>query len=134
MTGYTIAVTLARPFDATVGAVREALGEQGFGILTEVDLAATLKEKLGVDVPRQVVLGACRPALAHEALTVEPSIATVLPCNVVVRALDDGGHTLVEAFDPAAMQRLAGNERLRPVAEDARRRLTAALTALQPAG
>jgi uncharacterized protein (DUF302 family) len=129
MTNYTITTTLSRPYDATVGLVREALGEQGFGILTEIDLKATLKTKLDVDVAPQVILGACRPALAYEALTVEPSIAAVLPCNVVVRALDENT-TIVEAFDPDAMMGLADSDALNEVAADAKQRIAAAFTAL----
>jgi uncharacterized protein (DUF302 family) len=129
MGGYTISATLTRPYAEAVAAVRTALGEQGFGVLTEIDLKATLKAKLDVDVAPQVILGACRPALAHEALQAEPSIAAVLPCNVVVRALDDGT-TVVEAFDPDAMMGLAGNNALHTVAADAKARLTAALAAL----
>ncbi len=133
MTGFTLTVTLAQPYDEAVPAVRTALGEQGFGILTEIDLKATLKEKLDVEVAPQIILGACRPALAYEALRAEPSIAAVLPCNVVVRAVDGDGigdATIVEAFDPEAMMGLADNEALRGVATDARQRLTAALAAL----
>jgi uncharacterized protein (DUF302 family) len=129
MTGYTIATTLSRPYEDAVEAVRAALVEQGFGILTEIDLKATLKAKLDVDVAPQVILGACRPALAHEALTAEPSIAAVLPCNVVVRALDDTT-TVVEAFDPDAMMGLADNQALHAVAADAKQRITAALASL----
>ena len=129
MNSYTIATTLSRPYDATVEAVREALGEQGFGILTEIDLKATLKSKLDVDVAPQVILGACRPALAHEALSAEPSIAAVLPCNVVVRAVDDTT-TVVEAFDPDAMMGLADSDALSAVAADAKQRITAAFASL----
>jgi uncharacterized protein (DUF302 family) len=129
MTGFTISTTLAQPYDATVDAVRAALGEQGFGILTEIDLKATLKAKLDVDVAPQVILGACRPALAHEAIGLDPSIAAVLPCNVVVRSVDEDT-TVVEAFDPDAMMGLADNDALRTVATDAKQRLTAALAAL----
>jgi uncharacterized protein (DUF302 family) len=129
MTGFTLTTTLAQPYDTAVEAVRAALGEQGFGILTEIDLKATLKTKLDVDVAPQVILGACRPALAYEALLAEPSIAAVLPCNVVVRALDEK-HTIVEAFDPDAMMGLADNDALITVAADAKQRLTAALAAL----
>jgi uncharacterized protein (DUF302 family) len=132
MAGFTLATTLARPYDETVAAVRAALGEQGFGILTEIDLKATLKTKLDVDVAPQVILGACRPALAYEALAAEPSIAAVLPCNVVVRAVDEAT-TVVEAFDPDAMMGLADNEALHTVAADAKQRLTAALAALDSA-
>ena len=129
MATFTLSTTLPRSYADAVEAVRAALGEQGFGILTEIDLKATLKAKLDVDVAPQVILGACRPALAHEALGVDPSIAAVLPCNVVVRALDEGT-TLVEAFDPDAMMGLADNDALHAVAADAKERLTAALAAL----
>ena len=125
---YVLSTTLERPYDETVAAVREALAGQGFGVLTEIDLRATLAAKLGVDVPAQVILGACRPQLAHRALEIDPSIAAVLPCNVVVRSL--GEHTtVVEAFDPDAMTALAGDG-LAEVAAEARQRLTAALAAL----
>lgn len=135
MTDYTIRTTVARPYDETVEAVRTQLGEAGFGVLTEIDIKATLKEKLDVDVTPQVILGACRPQLAHRALEVEPSIAALLPCNVVVRAID-GTTTVVEAFDPDAMMSFAAaigknGEALRAVAADARERLTAALAALE---
>ncbi len=89
---YTLSRTLALPYDDAVAATREALADQGFGILTEIDLAATMKAKLDVDLPPQVILGACRPALAYEAIQVDPSIAAVLPCNVVVRSIDEGHH------------------------------------------
>ncbi len=128
MTGYTLSTTLERPYDQTVADVRQALADQGFGVLTEIDLKATLAAKLGVDVPPQVILGACRPPLAHQAIEIDPSVAAVLPCNVVVRAVDDDT-TVVEAFDPDAMTALAG-EALAPVAAEARTRLTAALAAL----
>ncbi len=129
MATFTLSATLAQPYDDAVEAVRAALGAQGFGILTEIDLQATLKAKLDVDVAAQVILGACRPALAYEALSVDPAIAAVLPCNVVVRALDEAT-TLVEAFDPDAMMGLAENDALHAVAADAKERLTAALAAL----
>ncbi|MCZ3387229.1 MAG: DUF302 domain-containing protein [Actinomycetia bacterium] len=129
MTGFTLTTTLAQPYDKAVAAVRAALADQGFGILTEIDLKATLKEKLDVDVAPQIILGACRPAPAYEALSLDPSIAAVLPCNVVVRAVDETT-TLVEAFDPDAMMGLAENDALNTVAADAKQRLTAALTAL----
>ena len=129
MTSYTLTTELAQPYAAAVEAVRAALTQQGFGILTEIDLKATLKTKLDVDVAPQVILGACRPALAYEALSAEPSIAAVLPCNVVVRAVDDAT-TIVEAFDPDAMMGLADNDALRTVAADAKQRITAALTSL----
>lgn len=129
MSPYTLSATIRRPFPEVVDATRAALVEQGFGILTEIDLKSTLKNKLDVDMAPQVILGACRPALAHEALRAEPSIASVLPCNVVVRALDEVT-TLVEAFDPDAMMGLADNEALHAVATDAKQRIVAALAVL----
>jgi len=125
---YTLNTTLSRPYAETVEAVRAALADQGFGVLTEIDLKATLKAKLDVDVAPQVILGACRPQLAYQALQLDPSIAAVLPCNVVVRSLD-ADTTIVEAFDPDAMMGLAGDA-LNDVAADAKERLGAALRAL----
>lgn len=129
MGAYTLSTTITRPYAEVVDATRAALSDQGFGILTEIDLAATMKAKLDVDLPPQVILGACRPQLAYEAISVDPSIAAVLPCNVVVRSVDVNS-TVVEAFDPDAMMGLADDEALDFVAADARQRLTAALAAL----
>ncbi len=129
MSSYTIATTLNRPYDEAVQAVREALDHQGFGILTEIDLKDALKKKLDVDIEPQIILGACRPPLAHEAIQAEPSIAAVLPCNVVVRSVGEMS-TVVEAFDPDAMMGLADNEALHTVAADAKQRITAAFAAL----
>jgi uncharacterized protein (DUF302 family) len=129
MTGFTLTTTLERPYAETVSAVREALAAQGFGVLTEIDLAATLKEKLGVDLAPQVILGACRPPLAYAAIQADPSIAAVLPCNVVVRSAGETT-TVVEAFDPAAMMALADNPALDEVAADAGRRIADMLASL----
>jgi uncharacterized protein (DUF302 family) len=130
MPGYTLTTSVDRPYDETVETIRAALGAQGFGILTEIDLQATLKAKLGVDTPRQAIFGACRPALAYQALQAEPSIAALLPCNVVVRAVDEGT-TQVEVLDPDTMAELAGNEQdVRTMAREAKKRLTAALAAV----
>ncbi len=130
---YAIAVTVHRPFDEMLITTRDALAAQGFGILSEIDLQATLSAKLGVDIPRQVILGACRPPLAHAALQAEPSIGLLLPCDVVVREMDDRS-TRVEVIDPAIMISVTGNARLQAVATEARTRLTAALRSLHPAG
>jgi uncharacterized protein (DUF302 family) len=130
MPGYTLTTTVPQPYAQTVEAVRSALAEQGFGILTEIDIQATMKAKLDADVEPQVILGACRPQLAHQAIAAEPSIATVLPCNVVVRAAD-AQTTVVEAFDPDAMMGLAGaSQPLQTVAADPKARLSAALSSL----
>ena len=129
MGSYTLAAMISRPYAEVLDATRAALSDQGFGILTEIDLAATMKAKLDVELPPQMILGACRPSLAYEAIQVDPSIAAVLPCNVVVRSVDEGT-TVVEAFDPDAMMGLAGHATLASVAADAKQRLTAALSAL----
>lgn len=126
---YALSATVDQPFQATLEATRSALADQGFGILTEIDLAATLKAKIGIDVAPQVILGACRPPLAHAAIQAEPSIGVLLPCNVVVRSVEDGA-TLVEAMDPGAMVTLTGNDELLDVAADARDRLMSALAFL----
>ncbi len=126
---YALSTTVNRPFAETLEATRAALSDQGFGVLTEIDLAATLKAKLDVDIASQVILGACRPPLAQAALEAEPSIGLLLPCNVVVRAVT-GDSTLVEAMDPAIMVTVTRNENLTDVAADARERLRDTLAAL----
>lgn len=126
---YALTTTLDLTFDAALDAVREALAEQGFGVLTEIDLAGTLKTKIDVDIAPQVILGACRPPLAHQALQAEASIGLLLPCNVVVRS-DGESRTVVEALDPHVMVDVTGNDELRSVAADASARLRAALDAL----
>ncbi|MEO9324162.1 DUF302 domain-containing protein [Nocardioides sp. C4-1] len=131
MADYTLSITTERPYEETVTAVREQLAEAGFGVLTEIDLRATLKAKLDVDAAPQVILGACRPQLAHQALAAEPSIAVLLPCNVVVRS-EGVSTTVVEAFDPAMMTSFVDtpSETLRAVSDDARARLLSALAAV----
>jgi uncharacterized protein (DUF302 family) len=126
---YTLSASVARPYAETVAAVRAALAEQGFGVLTEIDLAATLKAKLDVDIPAQVILGACRPPLAYAAIQADPSVATMLPCNVVIRAIDDAS-CVVEAFDPDAMMSFSDSDAIRTVAQDAKQRLTVTLASL----
>lgn len=127
---YTLTTTVQRPYDQTVEAVREALGEQGFGVLTEIDIKATLKKKLDVDVAPQIILGACRPQLAHQALETDPSIAALLPCNVVVRSQDEAT-TIVEAVDPEQMLGMSEHgAALNDVACDAKERLQRALAAV----
>ena len=122
---YTLTRTVDRPFAETLQAVRSALQEQGFGILTEIDLHATLKAKIDADIEPQVILGACRPPLAHAAVQAEPSVGVLLPCNVVVRSTQAG--TVVEAMDPAVMVELTGNQSLADVATDAKARIESAL-------
>lgn len=127
--GYGISTTLEQPFEAAVTAAREALAEQGFGVLTEIDIAATMKVKLDADVPPQVILGACNPPLAYRALQAEESIGLLLPCNVVVRSLGPDS-TEVAAMDPQVMVRLTGNAELAAVADEAAARLRAAIDSL----
>ncbi len=129
MTAYGTTLRLNRPFDEAVDAVKAALGEQGFGVLTEIDVRATMKAKLDVDVPNHVILGACNPPLAYRAMEMEPAIGLLLPCNVVVRETADG--TVVEAIDPAVLVRFTGNEALEPVAAEVGRALAAAMSTLE---
>lgn len=126
---YGTAVTLDSPYAETVEQVREALREQGFGILTEIDVQATMREKLGEETGPYLILGACNPPLAHRAITADPSIGLLLPCNVVVRA--EGGRTVVEALDPDLMVSVTGKPELEPVAAEAKARLAAALAAVE---
>ncbi|MEX0868756.1 MAG: DUF302 domain-containing protein [Nitriliruptoraceae bacterium] len=108
--------------------VRAELAAQGFGVLTEIDVAQTLADKLGVDIPAYRILGACKPQYAHEALTAEPEIGALLPCNVVVRSHPDGGSELL-AIDPNMMLGIADVPGLSELAADVERELAAALTA-----
>ena len=122
---YGTAVTVDRPYAEVVAQVREALREQGFGVLTEIDVQATMREKLNEETDPYLILGACNPALAHRALTTDRSIGVLLPCNVVVRV--DDGRTVVEALDPDVMVTFTGKPELEPVATEAKARLAAAL-------
>ena len=125
---FTRRIELDGTYDEAIPRVKDALKEQGFGILTEIDVRKTLKEKLDIDVEPQIILGACNPKLAHRALGVDPRIAALLPCNVVVRR--ENGRTVVEALDPKLMAEITGNPALNPIAEEAGARIQAALDAL----
>ena len=129
---YGSSVSLDVPFSEAVTRVRAALAGQGFGVLTEIDVTATLKAKLGEQIEDYVILGACNPPLAHRALAADRSIGLLLPCNVVVRATPAG--TVVEALDPQIMATLTGRPELKPVADEAARRLAAALASLKEGG
>jgi uncharacterized protein (DUF302 family) len=131
---YGTGIRLKADFDDTVARVRAALKDQGFGVLTEIDVRTTLKEKLGEDMEPYLILGACNPPLAHRALAVDRRIGMLLPCNVVVRV--DGDATVVEALDPQIMVGVTGQGELASVADEAAARLRAALRALggEPVG
>lgn len=129
---YTFAVTLPVPVAEARERAIAALREEGFGVLTEIDVAATLKARLGVDGPPYFILGACNPSLAHAAIEADPAIGALLPCNVVVRAVADG--TAVEIMDPAAVLGIAGIPSLAPLGAEARARLLRVAGALTEAG
>lgn len=130
-TDYGIRTVLDLPFAEAVERTKSALSEQGFGVLSEIDLQEKLREKLGVDVAKYLILGACNPPLAYRALQAEPEIGLLLPCNVIVYEGTDG-KTVVSAVDPGAMMAVvAGNPAIAEVGEDARRRLTAAIDSLR---
>ncbi|MFF7443023.1 DUF302 domain-containing protein [Streptomyces sp. NPDC008122] len=122
-----MAVTLEAPFPEALKRVRDALAGEGFGVLTEIDVRATMREKLGEEMEDYVILGACNPPLAHRALEVDRSIGLLLPCNVVVRTTREG--VLVEAMDPALLVQVTGRPELAPVAREAVERLARALAA-----
>lgn len=124
---YALVRTLDCSYEEADARIREALAEEGFGVLTEIDVAATLKKKLDVELPPHEILGACAPALAHRALEAEPDVGLLLPCNVVVRAAGDDGRTRVEALDPAAQLEVADNPELEPIAREAGERIERAL-------
>lgn len=117
-------------FETAVARVTAALAEQGFGVLTEIDVQATLKKKLGAETRPYRILGACNPPLAHRALQAIPEIGSLLPCNVVVAADDEGGST-VAAIDPLAMFSVVGGGDLEPLAREVRVLLQAALDAVE---
>nr|WP_240772619.1 DUF302 domain-containing protein [Nocardia sp. CS682] len=118
-------VRVRAPFADTVALVRKALAEQGFGVLTEIDVSATLQAKLGVAMEDYLILGACNPNLAHRALQIVRQIGLLLPCNVVVRT--DGDATVVEAVDPDLLVRHARRPGMEPIAREARALLATAL-------
>lgn len=127
-TSYGMTVVVHKPFDDVVAAVRGSLADQGFGVLTEIDVRATMKAKLDADLNPYLILGACNPPLAYRAIQAEGSVGLLLPCNVIVRQADEG--TVVEAIDPMTMVGLTGNPDLQPVVDEVASRLKAALAAL----
>ena len=128
---YYIARTVNRSFDAVVADVIEQLKAVGFGVLTDIDVQATMKAKIGAEMGRYRILGACNPKIAYEALKLEDRLGVLLPCNVIVREAG-GGSVEVASIDPVSQMERTGNPALALAAEDVRRRLTQALDALAP--
>ncbi len=128
-TKYGFGKTVEASFDTAIENVTQALQKEGFGVLTDIDVAATLKKKLNQDMSPYRILGACNPALAHRALTAEPSIGLLLPCNVVVRQ-DDGGQVQVEFMDPNAVLDLVSKPEVHQLASEVRQKLERVLQAL----
>jgi uncharacterized protein (DUF302 family) len=122
-TRYGISITAPLPFEEALARTREALGREGFGILTEIDVTATLRRKLNVEFRPYIILGACNPPLAHRALQAELDIGLLLPCNVVVYSTDEPGRTVVAALDPVEALSLSGNQAVQPIAQEVRSRL-----------
>ncbi len=126
-----ISTTLRTSFEDAVDRTRKALADQGFGVLTEIDMRATLKAKLGEEMENYLILGACNPPLAHRAVNVDRQLGLLLPCNVVVRSdPKDDGAVIIDAIDPEMMVQVADQPGLREVADEASTRLRAAIGAL----
>ncbi len=126
---YGFGTTLAVPYEEAIPRVKEALKAEGFGVLTEIDVRQTLREKLGIEMEPYLILGACNPPLAHRALEEEPEVGLLLPCNVVVRAQGEGSR--VEIADPQAMLGIVGNPHLDALATEARQRLQRVISSLE---
>ena len=129
MSKYVFGKTVSMGHQQAIDAVTQALAKEGFGVLTEIDVAATLKKKLGKDMPPYKILGACNPQFAHRALEAEPQIGALLPCNVVVRN-DAAGKTIVEIMDPRAVLQLVERPEIGEIAAEVRARLERVLAAL----
>ena len=120
-TKYGFGAKVGKPYEEAVSLVKELLQAEGFGVLTEIDVKKTMKQKLNAEFRKYVILGACNPSLAHQAFSVELEIGLLLPCNVIVYE-DDGG-SVVSIMDPIAALGVVGNARLKPIAQAARERL-----------
>lgn len=130
-TRYGIGITVPLPYERAVERTKEALATEGFGVLTEIDVAATLKKKLDVEFRPYVILGACNPPLAYRALSAERDIGLLLPCNVIVYADDIPGRSVVAAMDPVEALQLSGNNEIGPLADEVKARLIRALAAVE---
>ena len=130
MMGYYIATTLPLSFEETIAKTEAALKQEGFGIISRIDIQEALKTKIGVDFRPYTILGACNPALAHEALKLEDKVGTMLPCNVVVQAREDGSSE-VAAIDPVASMQAIENPRLIEAASEVRQRLSRVIQSLR---
>jgi uncharacterized protein (DUF302 family) len=131
-TSYTLTATTAIPFPEAVKRVRAELKEEGFGVLSEIDVRATLREKLGVEMEPYLILGACNPPLAHQALSIEPDLGTLLPCNVVVYERD--GETHISAVEAERMLSIVGNATLQPIATQVQQKLAGVVERAARAG
>lgn len=127
---YGLSTEVRLPYGDAVERTREELGKEGFGVLTEIDVRETLKQKLDVDFRPYVILGACNPPLAHQALSNERDIGLLLPCNVIVYEGDEPGTSVVAALDPVKQLQLTGNADLEPIAEEVRQRMERVLERL----
>ena len=127
---YRMSTTVNLPYDRAVERTREELAKEGFGVLTEIDVKATLKKKLNEDFRPYIILGACNPPLAHQALSSELDIGVFLPCNVIVYQAEESGKSVVAAIDPEVSLARVGNKTLRPLAEDVKARLRRVLDAV----
>jgi len=127
-TTYGFGTTLNVSYEEAIPRVKEALKAEGFGVLTEIDVRQTLREKLGAEMEPYIILGACNPQLAHRALEQEPDIGLLLPCTVVVRSLGQGSR--VDIADPEAMLGMVGNKQLHPIGEEAKQRLQRVVASL----
>lgn len=132
-TPYGISTTVSFTYDEALARTRAALAKEGFGVLTEIDVRATLKTKLDVDFKPYIILGACNPPLAHKALSAEQDIGLLLACNVVVYSGDIPGKSVVAAMDPIAALALTQNDAVRPIAEEVRARLERVLESVEAA-
>lgn len=126
---YYLPKTVRLAFDEAVSRITAALKQEGFGVLTDIDVQATLKSKLGIDMPKYRILGACNPGFAHQALQLENKLGVLLPCNVIIRE-ENPNQTEIAAIDPVSSMERTGNPKLAAVAQEVRERLQRAIDAL----